>query len=209
MPRKLSQPSWGRAMRIAGAAGVAGAIAFGGATASAAVCPIPASTPAFAQWGDNNSYFLAPGGDFEGPLTWAHNWSASIVSGNNPFMLAGDDHSRSLRLRSGGSVTTPIMCITPETPHLRFVAKSLGSNRLNVRVRFYGITAGDDSDDWEVTDISKGAIYASDHGSWSPSDNIDLLTRNLAPGTVGYVDVRFKSQGDWMIDDVFVDPFAR
>lgn len=206
MPRKLSRPNWVRAMSVAGAAGAVGAMTLGGGIASATeACVSPVSKKAFAHFGDTASYFLAPGGAFEGPLTWAHNASAAIVAGNEPFMLNAPTDDQSLRLRPGGTVTTPLMCITPETPHLRFVAKALDSRPLNVRVRFYGRT----DDDWEVTDVTRGSVSAAGHGQWAPSRNIDLMTHMLAPGTVGYVDVKFKSQGDWQIDDVFVDPFAR
>ena len=39
------------------------------AAASAASCPVQATTQLFAPLGDTNSYFLAPGGDFEGTNT--------------------------------------------------------------------------------------------------------------------------------------------
>jgi hypothetical protein len=36
-----------------------------------------------------------------------------------------------------------------------------------------------------------------------------LKVDKLQPGQTGSVTVTFKSQGDWLLDDVFVDPLKR
>ena len=86
--------------------------------------------------------------------------------------------------------------------HLRFVAKATGSGQLDVEVRFYG-------PDGKVTDSSSGSVSPSDHARWAPSRTVLLKVDKLAAGETGYVDVPFKSQGDWLLDDVFVDPLRR
>jgi hypothetical protein len=90
--------------------------------------------------------------------------------------------------------------VTRNEPYPRFVAKAVGSGQLDVEVRLYDATG-------QVTDSSSGSVSPSDHNGWQPSKPIFLKTDKLAAGQAGYVDVSFKSQGDWTIDDVFVDPY--
>jgi hypothetical protein len=124
------------------------------------------------------------------------------VAGNEPFFLSGLSDRRSLRLGAGGSVTTPKLCVSPELPHLRFVAKASGSGQLDVEVRVYGSNG-------KVVDSSSGSISPSKHVVWAPSRMVDLKSDNFAAGETGQVTVTFKSQGDWLVDDVFVDPYRR
>lgn len=126
------------------------------AGATAAPCVPGPTTQAFARFGDLAWYFPASGGTFEGGLTWARTGSAAVVGGNEPFLLAGLGHSKALRLPFGATVTTPKLCVTPEQPHLRFVAKVAGSGQLDVEVRFYG-------PDGKVTDSSSGDMSPSHH----------------------------------------------
>ena len=170
--------------------------------ASASTCVPGPTAPVFAQFGDPAFYFLAPGGSFEGSLSWARSGSASVVSGNEPFMLAGRGDKQSLKLGYGGSVTTPKLCVTRDLPHLRFVAKAVGSGQLDVEVRLYGA-------DGRVTNSSTGSVSPSAHLLWAPSRNVDRKVDQLMASETGYVDVRFKSQGDWLVDDVVVDPYRR
>jgi hypothetical protein len=198
MPRNLHTPK----RLLALAAVVAAAFATAPTAASAATCTIGSTSQSFARFGDPGWYFLAPGGAFEGSLTWQKSGSVALVAGNEPFLLAGKSHKTSLRLRSGGSVTTPKLCVSPELPHLRFMAKSSGSGQLDVEVRVYGSNG-------EVTDSSSGGISPSDHLAWAPSRLVSLKRDKFAAGETGLVTVTFKSQGDWLVDDVLVDPYRR
>ena len=197
MPRKLS-----RSACIA-AIGAALAVAGAPSAASASACGIGATTQAFAPFGDTAWYYTATGGSFEDGLSWPRSGYATVVTGNEPFMVAGLGHSKSLRLRKDASVTTPKLCVSPDQPHLRFFAKSAaGGGQLDVEVRFYGA-------DGKVTDSSSGSVSPSDHVAWAPSRNVMLKVDKLGADQTGYVDVRFKSQGDWLVDDVMVDPLRR
>jgi hypothetical protein len=197
VPREKS-----RLGRLSGLTAVA-ALALGAApaAASAAECSYGPSAPVFAAFGDTAQYYLAPGGSFEGTLGWARS-GAAIVAEADPFRLTGLADTHALRLRAYSWAITPKLCVSPETPHLRFVVKARGSGGLDVEVRLYG-------SDGEVTDSSSGSVSESDHVGWSPSRTVDLKVDNLAPGETGLVDVRFESKGDWRVDDVFVDPYRR
>ena len=170
-------------------------------TASAAECPTGATSPVFSAFGDAGNYFLAPNGGFEQNLTWAKSGSVSRVAGNEPFMLAGLTDGYSLRLRKDASVTTPKLCVTRDLTHLRFVAKASGSGQLDVRVDFW--------ENGQITDSSSGSVSNSDHALWRPSRVVDLKADKLGAGQTGQVTVTFKSQGDWLVDDVFIDPYRR
>ncbi len=63
--------------------------------------------------------------------------------------------------------------------------------------------------DGEVSDASSGSVSASDPVTWAPSRLVDLKTAGLEPDETGYVDVTFRRQGDWRVDDVFIDPYKR
>ena len=61
----------------------------------------------------------------------------------------------------------------------------------------------------EVTDSSSGSVFRSDHWTWSPSRNVELKTSSLQPGQTGHVDVIFHTKGDWLTNDVLVDPYRK
>jgi hypothetical protein len=124
------------------------------------------------------------------------------VTGNEPFYLTGLSHRKALRLGAGASVTTPELCVSPELPHLRFVAKASGSGQLDVTVRVHGSNG-------KVIDSSSGSVSPSDHILWRPSRLVDLKSDKFAAGETGVVTVRFASQGDWLVDDVLIDPYRR
>src|SRR5437660_9362793 len=80
-------------------------IALGGAaTAQANVlsllpgsCSGDVTSQPFAPWGDNASYTLAPGGDFESSaLSWLHTGAAATVDGNEDFHVGGAGDSSAL-----------------------------------------------------------------------------------------------------------------
>jgi hypothetical protein len=158
-----------------------------------------ATSQAFAQFGDYADYFLAPGGDFEGALTWSRSRTPTLVSTDDPFELAGGEQA--VHLGKDDAVTSPKLCISRDMPHLRFVAKSSGSGQLDLEVRVYDSKG-------RVTDSSSGGVSPSDHRGWQPSDPVLLKTDSLKHKT-GYVSITFKSQGSWLIDDVLVDPYRR
>jgi hypothetical protein len=173
------------------------ALAAGPAAANAEGCDHGPTSQVFAAFGDSADYYLAPGGDFES-LTWAASGRTSLVADVNPFALGGG--SNSLRLDDGAWVRSPLLCVSRDTPHLRFVAKG-SHGQLDVEVRVYR--------NGRVTDSSSGGISTSRHRVWSPSSNVLLKTDSLREGETGQVTVSFRSQGDWLIDDVFIDPYRR
>jgi hypothetical protein len=199
LPRKLS-----RFQRLLTSAGIGLLVAVASPAAAGAAVNCEAengpTTQAFAQFGDYADYFLARGGDFEGSITWARSNTPTLVTTDDPFDLAGG--AQALHLGSGDAVTSPKLCVTPEHPHLRFVAKSSGSGQLDVTVRVYNSSG-------KVTDSSSGSVSPSDHKVWAPSDPVLLKADGLRDGETGHVSITFRSQGSWLIDDVLIDPYRR
>jgi hypothetical protein len=170
--------------------------------ASAAITPVPCASNAtekvFSQFGDDRDYYLAPGGSFEGSITWFNRGPVSLVAGNEPWYLAGTNHSSAVRLQRGATLISPVLCVTRDEPYLRFMAKSEGTGSLHVTVFLFSASN-------KV--LHSSSMSAGDFASWAPSGLIDLQTSKLPAGESGYIAVALRSQGDWTIDDVFVDPY--
>jgi hypothetical protein len=167
--------------------------------------PKPTSQP-FLPWGDSSQYNLAPGGSFEaGTQSWSLSGKASLVSGNEPWKVAGAG-SRSLKLPPGASATSPTICVGLEHPTIRFFAKNdrLLLSTLSVEViteTSLGLTVA----------VPIGVVLPS--GKWKPSPKF-LVLANLLPLLPGeHTPVRFRvtsvGLGNWWVDDFFVDPRCR
>lgn len=168
-----------------------------------AACPDFPTSMVFAPWGDTSDYFLAPGGDFEGSHT---SWSGgSLMPGNDPFYLAGGSDVQSLRIADGATATSPTFCADASHPDFRFVARPLnpyGLNWLEVYVRF--------RDRWNVmrTWLVGGVGQMR---SWGVTPQIRLM-RDLPLPESGETtaQVLFRAVGgEWVVDDVFIDPFRK
>jgi hypothetical protein len=192
VPRKLS-----RMQRLLASGGVVFAALAAAPAVASADCEYGPTSQAFAPFGDSADYYLAPGGNFES-LSWSASGRPSIVFALNPFRLAGG--FRSLELDEGESVRSPLLCVSRDTPHLRFVAKG-SEGQLDVEVRVWR--------NGSVVDSSSGSVSPGDHRWWNASSNIDLKSSDIPHGRTGEVTVSFRSQGEWLIDDVFIDPYRR
>jgi len=168
--------------------------------------PKPASQ-VFARWGDSSQYNLAPGGSFEaGAAAWSLSGKASIVSGNEPWKVAGAGHTRSLKLPPGASATSPTICVGLEHPTIRFFAKNNSAllSTLSVEViteTSLGLTVP----------VPVGVVLPS--GQWKPGPKF-LVVANLLPLLPGeHTPVRFRvtsiGTGTWSVDDFYVDPRCR
>jgi hypothetical protein len=156
----------------------------------------------FSAWGDQGSYFLAPGGSFEGASSWTLAGGAQIVPGNEPFFLDSTSDSHSLLLPAGSSATTPSMCMAALSPDLRFVGKSTGG--AGVRVDVYSTGVLGLAKLVASTNVSLGS-------TWAPTSEIQLLLANvMAVTNVGTTSLSLRftpiGSGSVQIDDVYVDP---
>jgi hypothetical protein len=178
------------------------------AAGSAQACSYPGAKPVFAPWGDQHDYALAPEGGFEsGGNGWALRGGAGVVAGNESYQLNGLADSRSLALPAGSSAVSPPICMSIDTPLIRFVTRNTGnpSSRLRVEAVYslLGLVRTN-----VVNTVSAG-------GSWEPSKQMStVLGLSTIVGTIlpSAIEVRFTpldNTGQWQVDDLYVDPFAR
>jgi len=174
---------------------------------SAPDCTPKPTTQPFQPWNDDTPYNLAPGGSFEGGAgSWSLTGGASLVTGNEPWKVAGSTHSRSLRLPPGATATSPVICIGIEHPSLRFFAKNnralLSTMTVEVIVETsLGLKAA----------VPIGVLLPN--GQWKPSPKIWIIANllPLLPGEHTPVQFRVRSVGlgTWSVDDFYVDPRHR
>jgi hypothetical protein len=171
-------------------------------TGSGSDCAPALSSP-FLPWLDPDSYFLAPGGNFESGATGWTLSGASVVSGNEPWKVGGSGDSHSLRLPAGASATAPATCIGLADPTVRFFARNTAPLGLGTLV----VTADISAAGLDVR-VSVGIVTGG--SSFAPTPPLPLLANltSSLPGSTGTVTLEFTALGgSWQIDDVYLDPF--
>jgi hypothetical protein len=161
--------------------------------AASGTCNEPLSQP-FVDYGDDNFFKLAPGGDFEsGATDWQLNDKASLVSGASPF--GGETV---LSLEPGGSAVTPPICIDGSEDYSRMLTRADG-RRSSVFVEAItergatvpvGMVRGDD--EWDASRrilVPPAALFGN---------QTTFRYRFTAVGTTGTE-----------LDSVYVDPRAK
>lgn len=191
------------ARRVALLVGLALFAAPGVALAS---CPAPSVSTPFSQWGDNNSYFLVPGGSFEGTADQV-GWTlsgASLTAGNEPFFVNDSGDGQSLTIPGGGSATSPFFCVDNTMTSLRFFAQQVSSGA-GLRVQ-----ALVQNSDGSVSTVPVAHLYDGSMPNWAPADAIPGDTSGLSDDQTLSVALQFTvrpSAASWQVDDVYVDPY--
>jgi len=205
-----------RSLRTAAAAVTAVvALAAGATTANAGVlvasspsCDDQAVSKTFLPWLDLADYTPLSGADFEsGAAGWELDGSA-VANGNEPYRVGGAGDAKSLALPSGASATSPAICVGITHPTIRFFAKRrsgglLSTSTLRVDVLFETSTG-------QVVSLPMGVV--GNGGFWQATSPMLVIANllPLLPGETTPVAFRFTAQGgDWSIDDVWVDPYAK
>jgi hypothetical protein len=180
----------------------------GAAFASSSIlasCPTqPVSTP-FSQWGDNNEYFLAPGGSFEGTadqVGWTLS-NATLTSGNESFFVNDPGDSQSLTIAGGGSATSPFFCVDNTMGSLRFFAQQVSAG---AGLHMQALVQTSDG----VTTVPLAHLFDGSTPAWAPTDPIVGDTSGMPDGQMLMVALQFtvrSSAASWEIDDVYVDPY--
>lgn len=172
-------------------------------------CGDTASHP-FSRFLDPLPYTLAPGGDFEGGAAgWGLSDGARVVSGNEPFGIAGPG-TRSLLLPEGSSATSPPMCVGLVLPVVRYVASGgefLSS--LKTEVLYRDANGAQRSIELPPGALPTGARWAPTLPLLQVGGLVNALTLN---GLTTDVQFRFTPRGlfgggTWRIDAVYVDPW--
>ena len=195
-------------------AAMTGTASAGVLVASAPNCDNGPNEQPFAQWGDDNHYFLAPGGSFENGLDgWDLN-GARAVADQEPWRVAGDNGDTSLSIPAGRSVVSPTICVGLEHPTMRFFAHRSGGGLL-AGVSQLVVTARVETSLGLVLEVPVGAVSSlSGNGAqWNktPMEIVLASLLPLLPGEHTPIQFRFAAVGtsNWVIDDVYVDPRSR
>jgi hypothetical protein len=166
-------------------------------------CEPRSITNPFVPWGDNADYVLAPDGAVEnGAGEWTLRNGASVVDGNSPFYSNGPSDSHSLSIPQGGTASTATMCIGKEHPTIRFFAKNQSSSISNLYVQVEVETIFG-------REVSLPVGIERGNQNWEPSTSMRLVVNylNIAPSAYTPVEFKFTARnGDWLVDDVYVDP---
>jgi hypothetical protein len=177
-----------------------------GAPASAASCPQRATTKAFSQWGDNNSYFVVPNGSFEsGTAGWSlyasDFGSIKTTRTQEPWKVNGSNHANSLRLPAYSTAQVPNICLSSNEEWGRFFYRDPGvaGSSLLVKVEAWS-SAGRMNTEIRIP---------SGRSGWQVSPQIAMPNKRDGNGdqwvtiTITPVD----APATWSIDDVMIDPW--
>lgn len=173
-----------------------------------ALCPYTGAEQVYKPWLDLQHYVLAPDGGFEaGAEGWSLNGGAKIVRGNEPYYLNDSSDRRSLELPAGSSVGTPPICMSLDTPIFRMFARNTGDPTSKLRVEaVYKLLGALHTKD--VSTVTAGS-------TWAPTQQMSaVLSLSTVVGTLtpSYIQIRITpldSKGQWQVDDLFIDPYAR
>ncbi|UJA21227.1 hypothetical protein HJD18_14060 [Thermoleophilia bacterium SCSIO 60948] len=162
---------------------------------------------AFLDWGDNDFYVLAGGGDFESELDgWQLRGGAEVVSGGN--VLRPQSSAHSLSLPDGSSAVTAPICVTRDNPVARMFSKTTsGLGLLRVQVIYLDHETGEEIMRLPLMTLNR-------EPRWDATQRMRLTEQlfDLDPETGrGYIQLRFAPLlgTDWKIDDVLIDPRRR
>lgn len=176
--------------------------------AGAQACNYTGAQQVFSPWGDQHSYVLAPDGGFEGGgQGWSLSSGAVSVEGNESFHLDGAGDSRSLALPAGSTAVSPPICMSLDTPILRLVARNTGNSSSGLRVEATYSLLG------LVRTKAVSTVYAG--SDWAPSQQLSTVLSlstvigTLVPSSIQVHLTPVGSGGNWQVDDLYVDPFAR
>ena len=171
--------------------------------AFAAQCPTQSAKQKFTKWGDSASYFLVPGGSFEGTpadVGWTLS-GADLTAGNEPFHLNSATDDQSLEIGGGGSATSPAFCVDSTMSSFRFLVRQTapGSD-----LKIQGVVRTPRGPlSLTLADLPDRSLW-----SWTPAQII-VATNRIPKGFSVAAALRFvvPASGSWQIDDVYVDPY--
>src|SRR3954452_9392746 len=188
-------------------------LALGSGTASAGVlvasapsCDNGAVAQPFAQWGDDNQYFLAAGGSFEGSLGGWDAGRSRVVADQEPWQVHGAGESKALAIPAGSSVVTSTMCVGLEHPTMRFFAHRSGGGLLGAASQLV-VTARVETSLGLVVEVPVvGTVNGLTTGtSWNKTRTQVVLASllPLLPGDHTPIQFRFTAVGPsaWVSDD--------
>jgi hypothetical protein len=178
------------------------------AGSASAACGYTGAKQAFASWGDQHSYVLGPDGGFEsGGSGWSLSRGAAVVAGNESYYLNNAADKASLSLPAGSTASSPPICMQLDTPIFRLLARNTGDPSSKLRVEavynLLGLVRTN-----VVNTVTAGPTWAPAQ-QMSPVLGLSTIVGTLIPSSIQIRITPLDNKGQWQVDDLFVDPFAR
>jgi hypothetical protein len=184
-----------------------GLLAFSGGQAEAKTykpsnCSYPNAAQVFSPWKDQGYYELAPDGGFEnGGTGWTLSGGASLVEANEDHFLNGAEDDTAVRLPFGAIATSPPVCVDETTPSFRVMSQNIGAKGSKLRVTVtYELASGPKAKQTDTSPADSG---------WAPTPPLQLQTDGEAERIARISFSAKDPKGVYLVDDLFVDPFAR
>jgi hypothetical protein len=165
-------------------------------------CSYPAATQVFSPWKDQGYYELAPEGGLEGGGTgWTLTGGAQLVETNESHFLNGAEDHTALQLPYGATATSPPVCVDETTPNFRVMDENIGTRgaKLHVTVT-YELANGTKAQQTDAPPADKG---------WEPTPPLQLQTDGEVERVARITFSDKDPKGEYLVDDLYVDPFAR
>jgi hypothetical protein len=164
-------------------------------------CSYPAATQVFSEWDDQGYYELAPDGGLEGGGTgWTLSGGAVLVDANEEHFLNGAEDNTALSLPFGATATSPPVCVDETTPSFRVMTQNTGAKGSKLRVTV----------SYELSDrVKTRQTDLASASNWDPSPPLKLETEGEAERVARIVFTAKDPKGTYLLDDLFIDPFAR
>jgi hypothetical protein len=174
------------------------------ATSAHAACSYPDATQVFASWNDQGYYQLAPDGTLAGGGTgWTFDGGAELVSESNARGHGGAEEETAVDLPYGASATSPPFCVDETTPNFRFMMRNIGDRGAKLRVIVtYSNTR-------KLVKARNSDVHSDPVEGWIPSPSLKLETGDEPEREARITFTVRDSKGEYLVDDLYVDPFAR
>jgi hypothetical protein len=156
----------------------------------------------FAQWADPDAYCAFANVGFEnGTDGWTVTGDASIVSANEPWYVSGPGTS-ALQLGPGATALSSPLPISVLDPWMRFFARDAGANgSLSVQAIFSGPLGN------TTGVLNIGSLSTFGFANWEPTQRaLSALALPFGTTSVQVVLRAKQTHGDWLVDDVYLDP---
>jgi hypothetical protein len=183
---------------LATVATVLGMAAF--SSAAQAACNYPDAEQVFTKWGDDGYYELAPDGGFEkGGTGWSFSGGAKLVEGNETEYLNGEEDHTALSLPYKGKATSPKVCVDENTPVFRLMTLNDGAEQAQLQVTV----------EYEGAKVKRAETKIRADDEWEPTEPLELDVEGEAERVARITFTPQEKNGTWLLDDLYVDPFAR
>jgi len=169
-----------------------------------AACSYPDATQVFAPWKDKGYYQLAPEGGLEaGGSGWSLEGGAQLVADDGERLHEGEQEETAVLLPFGGSATSPPVCVDDTTPNFRVMIRNLGAKDAKLRVTVTYEGTG------KPVKAKNNDIHSDTEDNWMPSPSLKLETDKEEERIARITFTGKDPKTNYLVDDLYVDPFAR